>query len=64
MVPMPFGQRSLAPDSSVARRANFLATDNDLKIAREGIRMTRELFQWKDVRAIWDLATKPGLRVE
>jgi hypothetical protein len=29
---MPFGQRSLNPDSGVALRANFLAMDNDLKI--------------------------------
>jgi hypothetical protein len=29
---MPFGQRSLTPDSGVALRANFLAMDNDLKI--------------------------------
>jgi hypothetical protein len=39
---MPFGQRSLIPDSGVALRANFLAMDNDLKIIRVGIRMTSE----------------------
>ena len=51
---------SADPLSRIRIRANFLATDNDLKIVREGIRMTRELFQQKEVRAFWDIETKPG----
>jgi choline dehydrogenase/4-pyridoxate dehydrogenase len=51
---------SADPLSRVRIRANFLATDNDLKLVRQGIRMTRELFQQKEVRAFWDVETKPG----
>jgi hypothetical protein len=41
---MPFGQRSLARVFDVAVQANVLATDNELKIVREGIRMTESTF--------------------
>src|SRR3984957_19350651 len=51
---------STDPLTRVRIRASFLATDNDLRIVREGIRMTRELFQQKEVRAFWDVETKPG----
>jgi 4-pyridoxate dehydrogenase len=51
---------SADPFARVRIRANFLATDNDLRIVREGIRMTRELFRQKEVRAFWDVETKPG----
>jgi hypothetical protein len=42
VVPMPFGQRSLALESGLAMQANVVATDNNLKLVRESIRMPGE----------------------